>query len=101
MSFKSRRGAGKPAFTDGPHQIKTAPRSVVLIAGDYVGGTSFEAEATMNTSEKFVFLTSNGIGKQNAHGSVHEENTSEPGAVATGYERNSLLPWSLPTINGL
>ncbi|HEY2972902.1 MAG TPA: hypothetical protein VGJ48_10350, partial [Pyrinomonadaceae bacterium] len=47
MPLKSLRIASEPAFTDSPHQIKTATRSVVFIAGNNVGGTSLQTEATV------------------------------------------------------
>jgi hypothetical protein len=57
MTLKCRRVVGEPAFTDSPHQIKTAARSVVFIAGNDVGGTSLETQPTVNAGEKFLPFT--------------------------------------------
>jgi hypothetical protein len=56
MTLKGRRVAFEPAFTDSPHQIKTAARSVVFIAGNDVGGTSLETQPAVYAGEKLLFF---------------------------------------------
>jgi hypothetical protein len=51
VTLECRRVAREPAFTDRAHQVKPAARSVVFIAGDYVGRTSFETEPAVNAGE--------------------------------------------------
>jgi hypothetical protein len=72
MPFERRGVALEPAFTNSAHQIKASARSVVFIAGDYVSRTCFEAKPAVNASEKFVSFVGKRVGKQTAHGSVHE-----------------------------
>ncbi len=57
VTLECRRVAREPAFTDSPHQVKPAARSVVFIAGDYVGRTSFETQAAVNAGEQLFFFS--------------------------------------------
>jgi hypothetical protein len=56
MTLKRYRVAGEPSFTDCAHQVKTSAWPIILITGDYVGRTSFETQAAMDTGEKLLLL---------------------------------------------
>jgi hypothetical protein len=51
------RVAREPTFTDSAHQVKPAARSVVFIAGDYIGRTSFQTQAAVDAGEQFLFFS--------------------------------------------
>ena len=57
VSLECGRVAREPAFTDSAHQVKPAARSVVFIAGDYVGRTGFETQAAVNAGEQLFFFS--------------------------------------------
>jgi hypothetical protein len=43
MSLKCRGVAREPPFADRAHQVKTSTGPVILVAGDHVSGTGFQA----------------------------------------------------------
>ena len=62
MSFKGQRINRETLLFDSPHQVDTPTRTVVLIAGDDISRTGFEAQPTMNAGENFFFFAGeNGI----------------------------------------
>lgn len=56
MAFKTAGVVGQSSFTDGAHEIKAAAGAIIFVAGDRVGGTSFETQPAVNTREKFGLL---------------------------------------------
>jgi hypothetical protein len=57
VSLECGRVAREPAFTDSAHQVEPAARSVVFIAGDYIGRTSFQTQAAVDAGEQFLFFS--------------------------------------------
>src|SRR5688572_2945791 len=57
VSFKRVRISIETPLAHCPHQVKPAARSIVLITGSDVGGTSFQAQPAVNTGEQLLFFT--------------------------------------------
>jgi hypothetical protein len=52
------RSIWQSIFRNCTHQVESAARSVIFVARDYVGWTSFEAKPAVDAREEFVFLVS-------------------------------------------
>ena len=62
--FAKRFGSvGQFAFGNCTHQVQSAAWSVVFVAGDYVGRTGFEAEATVDAGQKPLLLLGQRVNK--------------------------------------
>jgi hypothetical protein len=56
VARKGRRRRAEPPFFHRAHQVEASTRAVVLIAGMHIGRARFEAEAAVNTREKFILF---------------------------------------------
>jgi hypothetical protein len=51
MNFESIRIRTEFIFLNRTHQVDSPARAIVLVAGEDIGGTSFEAETAMHTGK--------------------------------------------------
>src|SRR5687768_10685622 len=56
VPFKCRRLDRQTSFANRAHQVQPAAWSVILVAGDYVGGTRFKTQPAVNTSQQLLFF---------------------------------------------
>ena len=46
----------QPSFRDRTHQVQPPAWSIILVTRDHISWARLEAQPTVNTSEKFLFL---------------------------------------------
>jgi len=56
VAAKRFRRVGQTPFDYGTHQVKPAAWTIIFVAGNYVGGTCFQAKSAMNAGQKLLFL---------------------------------------------
>lgn len=63
MEFERRRIRREFVFLNGAHQIDSSSWTIVLVAGEDIGGAGFKAETAVHTGKELMFLRGNGAGK--------------------------------------
>ena len=58
VPFKRRGVVGESSFANSAHEIEPAAWTIVFIAGNDVGRTSFQAQPAVNAGEKFLLFSS-------------------------------------------
>jgi hypothetical protein len=57
MEFESGRVRREFVFFNRAHEVDSAAGAIVLIAGQDIGGTSFQTETAMNTGKELLFFS--------------------------------------------
>jgi ribonuclease P protein component len=56
MDFERRRIRREFVFLNRTHQVDSSAWAIVLVAGEDIGGTGFEAEAAMHTGKELLLF---------------------------------------------
>jgi len=56
VESERRRVLRQFTFLDGAHQVDSSPRAIVLVTGENVRRTRFEAKAAMYAGQQFLFF---------------------------------------------